>query len=103
MRRSAIRRSAQLMRLVIDHPGGGATELSRRANLPYATTHRILAVLCDEYVVRRDAERRYWAQLSPDGRNVNWTTPDALADLGGQSTFHSNLVAIVPVEGDGPG
>lgn len=28
------------------------------------------------------------------GRNVNWTTPDALADLAGQSTFHSNRVWI---------
>lgn len=37
-----------------------------------------------------------WAQCSPDGRNVNWTTPDALADLAGQSTFHSNLVEIRP-------
>jgi anaerobic selenocysteine-containing dehydrogenase len=35
-----------------------------------------------------------WARLSPDGRNVNWTTSDALADLGGQSTFHSNLVEV---------
>jgi anaerobic selenocysteine-containing dehydrogenase len=30
------------------------------------------------------------------GRNVNWTTPDALADLAGQSTFHSNLVWLRP-------
>src|SRR5581483_9903287 len=30
-----------------------------------------------------------WAKKS-GGRNVNWTTPDALADLAGQSTFHSN-------------
>ncbi len=35
-----------------------------------------------------------WARLSPDGRNVNWTTSDAIADLGGQSTFHSNLVEV---------
>lgn len=35
-----------------------------------------------------------WASLSPDGRNINWVTPDALADLAGQSTFHSNLVQI---------
>jgi anaerobic selenocysteine-containing dehydrogenase len=35
-----------------------------------------------------------WGSLSPDGRNVNWTTSDALADLAGQSTFHSNLVRI---------
>ena len=32
-----------------------------------------------------------WAKLS-GGRNVNWTTSDALADLAGQSTFHSNRV-----------
>ncbi len=42
------------------------------------------------------APKGRWARLSPDGRNVNWTTPDALADLAGQSTFHSNLVAITP-------
>lgn len=35
-----------------------------------------------------------WARLSPDGRNINWTTPDALGDMAGQSTFHSNLVQI---------
>ncbi|WP_298400491.1 molybdopterin oxidoreductase family protein [uncultured Chloroflexus sp.] len=40
------------------------------------------------------AAKGHWASLSPDGRNVNWTTPDALADLGGQSTFHSNRVRI---------
>jgi anaerobic selenocysteine-containing dehydrogenase len=32
-----------------------------------------------------------WAKLD-SGRNVNWTTPDALADMAGQSTFHSNRV-----------
>ncbi|HEU5432781.1 MAG TPA: molybdopterin oxidoreductase family protein [Thermomicrobiales bacterium] len=37
-----------------------------------------------------------WASRSPDGRNVNWTTSDALADLAGQSTFHSNRVRIRP-------
>ena len=42
------------------------------------------------------APKGRWAQLSPDGRNVNWTTSDALADLAGQSTFHSNLVEIRP-------
>jgi anaerobic selenocysteine-containing dehydrogenase len=35
-----------------------------------------------------------WARLSPDGRNINWTTPDGLADLAGQATFHSNRVLI---------
>ena len=40
------------------------------------------------------APKGSWARLSPGGRNVNWTTSDALADLAGQSTFHSNLVQI---------
>jgi anaerobic selenocysteine-containing dehydrogenase len=34
-----------------------------------------------------------WAKLH-GGRNVNWTTSDALADLAGQSTFHSNRIWI---------
>ncbi len=34
-----------------------------------------------------------WANRS-GGRNVNWLTPDALADLAGQSTFHTNRVWI---------
>jgi len=37
-----------------------------------------------------------WQSSSPDGHNVNWTTSDSLADIGGQSTFHSNLVQIRP-------
>jgi len=36
----------------------------------------------------------HWPGLSADGRNINWTTSDALADLAGQSTFHSNLVTV---------
>ncbi len=39
----------------------------------------------------------HWPGLSADGRNINWTTSDALADLAGQSTFHSNLVTVRPV------
>ena len=31
---------------------------------------------------------------SGNGRNVNWTTSDALGDMAGQSTFHSNRVWI---------
>lgn len=42
------------------------------------------------------APKGQWARLSPGGRNINWTTPDTLADLAGQSTFHSNLVDIRP-------
>jgi anaerobic selenocysteine-containing dehydrogenase len=37
-----------------------------------------------------------WASLSADRRSVNWLTPDAIADLAGQSTFHSNLVHVRP-------
>lgn len=38
-----------------------------------------------------------WAKLH-GGSNVNWTTSDALADLGGQSTFHSNRIWVRRVE-----
>jgi anaerobic selenocysteine-containing dehydrogenase len=37
------------------------------------------------------APKGHWARRG-DGRNVNWTTSDALADFGGQSTFHCNRV-----------
>jgi anaerobic selenocysteine-containing dehydrogenase len=53
---------------------------------------RLRAVLTDG--VRRGvvvSPKGRWARLS-GGRNVNWTTSDALADLAGQSTFHSNRV-----------
>ena len=43
------------------------------------------------------APKGHWQMRSPDGRNINWTTSDALADLAGQSTFHSNLVAITRI------
>jgi len=41
----------------------------------------------------------FWAKLDPfkngdGGRNINWTTPDTLGDMAGQSTFHSNNVWI---------
>ncbi|NTV65283.1 MAG: molybdopterin-dependent oxidoreductase, partial [Oscillochloris sp.] len=42
------------------------------------------------------APKGHWASLSPDGRNINWTTSDELADLGGGSVFHSNRVQIGP-------
>jgi anaerobic selenocysteine-containing dehydrogenase len=35
----------------------------------------------------------HWAKHNA-GRNANWTTPDALADMAGQSTFHSNRVWV---------
>ena len=36
----------------------------------------------------------HWQKLGPDGRNVNWTTPDYLTDLGDNSTYHTNLVDV---------
>jgi anaerobic selenocysteine-containing dehydrogenase len=44
------------------------------------------------------APKGRWLSRSLDGHNVNWTTSDALADLAGQSAFHSNLVEVRPVE-----
>jgi anaerobic selenocysteine-containing dehydrogenase len=45
------------------------------------------------------APKGRWAWLGADGRNINWTTSDTLADLAGQSTFHSNLVEVRLVSG----
>jgi anaerobic selenocysteine-containing dehydrogenase len=42
----------------------------------------------------------WWPKFSPDQRNVNWTTSDRLADMGGGSTFYTNLVSVEPVEVD---
>ncbi|MDP8923740.1 MAG: molybdopterin-dependent oxidoreductase, partial [Chloroflexota bacterium] len=36
----------------------------------------------------------HWQSRSPGGRNVNWTTPDYLTDLGDNSTYHTNLVEV---------
>jgi anaerobic selenocysteine-containing dehydrogenase len=60
---------------------------------------RLRAVLTD--AVRRGvvvSPKGRWSKLS-GGRNVNWTTPDALADLAGQSTFHSNRVWLRRADG----
>ena len=35
----------------------------------------------------------WWSRRS-GGRNINWTTPDAVADLAGQSTFQTNRVWV---------
>ncbi|HEX9036246.1 MAG TPA: molybdopterin oxidoreductase family protein [Ktedonobacterales bacterium] len=43
------------------------------------------------------APKGQWQRLSPDGRNINWTTSDALSDLAGGATFHDNLVTVRPV------
>lgn len=44
------------------------------------------------------APKGRWAKRSPDGRSINWTTSDALGDLAGQSTFHSNRVWLRPLK-----
>jgi anaerobic selenocysteine-containing dehydrogenase len=57
---------------------------------------------CELRAVLTDAVRQgvlaspkgYWARLSPGRRNVNWTAPDVLGDMAGQSTFHSNRVRL---------
>jgi anaerobic selenocysteine-containing dehydrogenase len=36
----------------------------------------------------------WWSRFSPDGRNANWTTSDALSDLGNGASFHGNLVEV---------
>jgi anaerobic selenocysteine-containing dehydrogenase len=43
----------------------------------------------------------WWPRFSPDQRNINWTTSDCLADLGGGSTFYTNLVAVEVAEEHG--
>ena len=39
----------------------------------------------------------WWNNLSPGGCNSNQTTPDRLADMGGGSTYNTNLVQIEKV------
>jgi anaerobic selenocysteine-containing dehydrogenase len=39
----------------------------------------------------------WWNKLSPDGRNVNQTTSQALTDFGGGATFYDNLVEVAPL------
>jgi anaerobic selenocysteine-containing dehydrogenase len=36
----------------------------------------------------------HWQKHSPGRRNINWTTPDYLTDMGDNSTYHTNLVEI---------
>ena len=40
----------------------------------------------------------HWQQHGLDGRNVNWTTPDYLSDLGANSSYHTNLVQVRPLK-----
>jgi anaerobic selenocysteine-containing dehydrogenase len=38
----------------------------------------------------------WWRKLSPDGRNVNQTTSQAITDMGEGATFYDNLVEVEP-------
>ncbi|MFN8545056.1 MAG: molybdopterin oxidoreductase family protein [Candidatus Binatia bacterium] len=40
------------------------------------------------------AAGQWWSRHYPDGGNVNHTTPDFLADMGGGSAFNTNLVQL---------
>ncbi|MGQ9896195.1 MAG: molybdopterin dinucleotide binding domain-containing protein [Acidobacteriota bacterium] len=40
----------------------------------------------------------WWAKFSPDGRNVNATTGQALTDLGSGATFYDVLVEVEPLD-----
>ncbi|NJN95522.1 MAG: molybdopterin oxidoreductase family protein [Anaerolineales bacterium] len=70
--------------VVVENERGGCT---LRAVVTEAVRPGVLA-----------SPKGYWSKLD-GGRNVNWTTPDALADLAGQSTFHSNRVWLRKSEG----
>lgn len=52
------------------------------------------AVVTDDVRPGVAASPKGWWRTAGGGRNINWTTPDALGDLAGQSTFHSNRVWI---------
>jgi anaerobic selenocysteine-containing dehydrogenase len=47
------------------------------------------------------APKGAWARQSQRKRAINWLTPDNLADVAGQSTFHSNRVTLRPVTNEG--
>ena len=61
-------------------------------------TARIVAGLQPGVVV---SEKVRWPKLSPDRRNVNFTTSQRLADMGGGATFHENLVQVASLRGAG--
>jgi len=42
----------------------------------------------------------WWKKLSPDGRNANEVTSQALADMGGAATFYDCLVEVERVPGE---
>ena len=41
----------------------------------------------------------WWSKLSPDGRNINSVTSQAVSDMGGGATFYDCLVELEAVNG----
>jgi anaerobic selenocysteine-containing dehydrogenase len=82
----AARRGIETGELVLVHNGRGSCRL--RAVVTDAVRRGVLV-----------SPKGRWAKLD-GGRNVNWTTSDALGDLAGQSTFHSNRVWVKRVDSE---
>ena len=83
------------------HPADAAARSIRHGQMVYVENGRgcvaLRAVVTDGVrpgVVASPKGR--WSKIY-GGRNVNWTTSDALGDFAGQSTFHSNRVWLRPV------
>ncbi|SEA79226.1 Anaerobic selenocysteine-containing dehydrogenase [Desulfuromusa kysingii] len=43
------------------------------------------------------ADKAWWPKLCPDNQNVNFLTPDTLADMADNSTYHTNLIQVEKV------
>lgn len=87
------------------HPGDAAARNIRSGQLVRVGNERgwcrLVAEVTDEVRPGVLATTTvWWPKFSPDQRNVNWTTSDRLADLGGGSTFYTNLVTVEPAETD---
>ncbi len=62
---------------------------------------KVWASVCDDVKVGVAVNKGiWWNSLSPGGCNSNQTTPDRLADMGGGSTYNTNLVQIERVNDD---
>lgn len=84
------------------HPGDAAAHGIGSGDLVIVANHRgscrLRAVITE--AVRPGvlaSPKGRWCKLS-EGSNVNWTTSEAVADMGGQSTFHSNRVWLQRAE-----
>lgn len=81
------------------HPSDAAERGIRHGSLVLVENGRgsclLLAIITEDVLPGvAIAPKGHWASRSPDARNINWTTSDALGDIAGQSTFHSNRVYV---------